>query len=88
MPIAHVIDRHSPELLEIPGVVGLAEGERDGQPVVQILIVRRTPDLLARLPRTLDGYPVVVVESGEIRSQGETGGQARGRSAGGKPASP
>ncbi|HEX6615929.1 MAG TPA: hypothetical protein VF046_06445 [Gemmatimonadales bacterium] len=82
MPIAHVIERHSPELLEIPGVVGVAEGERDRQPVVQILIVRRTPDLLARLPGTLDGYPVVVVESGEIRSQGERGRQADRRTGG------
>ncbi len=69
MPITATIERHSAELLEISGVVGVAEGARAGQVVVQILVERRTPDLLARLPRTLDGYAVVVVESGEIRSQ-------------------
>jgi hypothetical protein len=37
--------------------------------VVQILVERRTPELMAKLPRTLDGYPVVVVQSGELRSQ-------------------
>jgi hypothetical protein len=67
--IATTIQRHSAELLEISGVVGVAEGERDGQPVVQILVERRTPGLLARLPATLDGHPVVVIETGEIRSQ-------------------
>jgi hypothetical protein len=69
MSIASSIQRHSAELLELPGVVGVAEGARDGQPVVQILVERRTPALLARLPRALDGHPVVVVETGEIRAQ-------------------
>jgi hypothetical protein len=69
MTIATTIERRSGELLEIPGVVGVAQGAHDGHAVVQILVERRTPELLARLPRTLDGYPVVVVESGQIRSQ-------------------
>jgi len=69
MSINAVIERHSEELLEIPGVVGVAQGAHERHTVVQILVERRTPELLAKLPRTLDGYPVVVVESGEIRSQ-------------------
>jgi hypothetical protein len=69
MTIAATIERRSAELLEIPGVVGVAQGAQDGHAVVQILVERRTPELLARLPRTLDGHPVVVVESGQIRSQ-------------------
>ncbi len=67
--ISATIQRHSAELLDIPGVVGVAEGAKEGRPVVQILVVRRTPELLARLPGALDGYSVVVVESGELRSQ-------------------
>jgi hypothetical protein len=69
MNIASLIERRSAELLDIPGVVGVAQGEQDGRQVIQIMVERRTPELLARLPRTLDGYPVVVVESGQIRSQ-------------------
>lgn len=69
MTIAATIERHSAELLEIPGVVGVAQGARDGEGVVQILVERRTPELLARLPRELEGHRVVVVESGEIRSR-------------------
>lgn len=69
MTINAVIERHAAELLEVPGVVGVAQGEHEGHSVVQILVARRTPELVAKLPRTLDGYPVVVVESGEIRSQ-------------------
>jgi hypothetical protein len=69
MTVAATIERHSAELLEIPGVVGLAQGERDGRSVVQVLVARRTPQLLAQIPAALEGYPVVVVVSGEIRSQ-------------------
>jgi hypothetical protein len=69
MTLNTVIERRSAELLEIPGVVGVAQGAHEGQSVVQILVERRTPELMAKLPRTLDGFPVVVVESGEIRSQ-------------------
>jgi hypothetical protein len=67
--VSATIARHSAELLAVPGVVGLAAGERGGHPVLQILVTRRTPELVARLPTTLDGYPVVVVESGEIRAR-------------------
>jgi len=69
MSINAVIQSHAEELLEIPGVVGVAQGAKDGHSVVQILVERRTPELIEKLPRTLDGYPVVVVQSGELRSQ-------------------
>ena len=70
MPISATIAHHSAELLAVPGVVGVAQGEQGGKPVLQVMVVRRTPELVARLPRTLDGYPVVVVESGEIKPLG------------------
>jgi hypothetical protein len=69
VPISATIERHSGELLDIPGVVGVAEGLSGGRPIVQILVVRQTPELVSRLPRTLDGHPVVVIETGEIRAQ-------------------
>lgn len=69
MTVAATIERHSAELLAIPGVVGVSEGVREGRPVLQILVVRRTPELVARLPQSLEGHPVVIVETGVIRSQ-------------------
>jgi hypothetical protein len=42
--------------LEIPGVVGVAQGVADGRPVVQILVAGRSPGLVARLPQTLDSH--------------------------------
>jgi hypothetical protein len=69
VPISATIERHSGELLDIQGVVGVAEGISAGQPVVQILVVRRTPELVSRLPRTLEGHPVAIIETGEFRAQ-------------------
>jgi hypothetical protein len=71
-PIEQVLEQHSESLLSVPAVVGVAQGESGGRPVIQVLVVRRTPQLEARLPHTLDGYPVVIVETGEIRALDST----------------
>lgn len=69
MTIETVLAHHTDSLMALPGVVGVAQGESAGKPAIRVLVVRRTPDLDARLPRSLDGFPVVVVESGELRAQ-------------------
>jgi hypothetical protein len=67
-PIAQVIERHAPELMKIPGVVGVYEGEtRAHAPCIRIMVVKRTRDLEARLPRRLEGHPVEIEETGVIR---------------------
>jgi len=55
--------------MAIPGVVGVAIGLRDDgtTPCIQILVAERTRTLEERLPRTLEGHPVVVEETGPIR---------------------
>jgi hypothetical protein len=68
-PIQQVLERHTDSLLSVPAVVGVAQGESAGRPVIQVLVVQRTPELEARLPRTLEGYPVVIAETGEIRAR-------------------
>jgi len=37
-------------------------------PCIKILVVRLDDTLRARLPSTLEGYPVLIEESGEIRA--------------------
>jgi len=66
MSIEQVLDRHSKQLLELPGVTGTGIGEQSGKPTIVIMVKNLTPDVKARLPRTLEGHPVVVEESGEI----------------------
>jgi len=67
-PIAEVLRAHTPELLSVAGVVGTAEGERDGKPVFVILVRKATPRLRAKLPRSLEGYAVEIRETGTLRA--------------------
>jgi hypothetical protein len=66
--IREVLRKHTDEIMEVPGVVGIAEGRYRGKPCVRVFVVQRTPELLDRLPASLDGYPVRVEESGEFRA--------------------
>ncbi len=68
VPIAEVIARHAPELMRIPGVVGVYEGETAAHArCIRIMVAKRTPELERRLPRTLEGHPVEIEETGVIR---------------------
>ena len=51
---------------ELEGVVGVAQGEREGQTVVEVFV--RDRKAAKNLPDELDGYPVVAVVSGEFTS--------------------
>ena len=66
--IVEVLREHSGGLMSIPGVVGTAEGLQDGIPCIKVLVVQKTPELERKIPRALDGYPVEIVETGEIRA--------------------
>lgn len=67
--LARIVASHAEALMAIPGVTGVAVGLLpDGEtPCLQILVTRQTDELEALLPRTVEGHPVVIVESGEIR---------------------
>ena len=59
---------HTDTLMALPGVVGTGQGECDGEPCVRVYVVKATPELLAQIPSSLDDYPVVVVETGQINA--------------------
>ena len=70
-PITDVLARHTSGLMAIPGVVGTYEGAlEDGTPCIGILVVKLTPALRDSLPRKLEGWPVRIEESGEIKPMG------------------
>jgi hypothetical protein len=76
-PASEVIARHAPELMAIPGVVGVYEGAaEDGSPVIGVLVLESHPEAAKKLPKTLEGYPVRVEKTDEIRPMGgdSTGG--------------
>jgi hypothetical protein len=66
-PLAEVLARHTPGLLAVPGVNGTGEGAEAGAPVLVVFVERRTAELAARLPRQIEGYPVVLRETGVVR---------------------
>lgn len=68
-PIEEVLQQHTDEWMAIRGVVGTGIGECDGEPCIRILVTRKTDDLVARLPKQADGYPVEIVETGPIRAR-------------------
>ncbi len=62
-----VQDRHTPELIKIPGVVGTATAlGADGQPVMRIFTERSG---IAELPARLEGLPVEVKVTGLVMAR-------------------
>ena len=64
-----VLNDHDDDLMAIPGVAGVYVGlQEDGKsPCLKVMAVRRTPALVRKIPKTLEGYPVIVEETGVIR---------------------
>jgi hypothetical protein len=67
-PIEQVLKSHTDSLMAIPGVVGTAIGEFEGKPCIKVLVVKKTKELDQKLPAVLEGYRVVVDETGEIKA--------------------
>lgn len=60
--------KHASELLELPGVVSVGIGlDECGRPAIIVGLDTPRPEIQARLPRTLEGHPVVASVSGRLR---------------------
>lgn len=66
MNIEEAFARHHDSLMAIPDVTGIGIGGKDGKPAIVIMVKQLTADLIARLPKTLEGHLVVVEETGDI----------------------
>jgi len=74
-PLSETLAAHTPELMKLPGVVGTAESRLDdGSPCILVLVVRLTPDLRRSIPKAIEGWPVKIEETGEIRAMPDSGG--------------
>src|SRR5947209_13390189 len=67
-----VLAAHDKELLAIPGVVGVYVGVLSDKktPCLKIMLARPTAEAERTIPKQLEGYPVVVEVTGEIRPLG------------------
>lgn len=55
------------QVMGLPGVVGIAIGECEGEPCIKVLVAVATEELLGQLPSTYRGFEVRVEAVGEIR---------------------
>ena len=64
-----VLADHDKQLLAIPNVVGVyvAVLEDGKTPCLKVMLARKSPETERAIPRLLEGYPVVVEVTGEIR---------------------
>ena len=64
-----VLRAHQNELMAVPGVVGIYVGLMDDgkTPCLKVMVVEKTQDMERQIPKSLEGYPVVIEETGVIR---------------------
>jgi hypothetical protein len=73
-PLVEVLAAHTPEWMALPGVAGTAESQlAEGSPCILVIVVRLTPELRKRIPETVEGWPVRIEETGEIRAMPDSG---------------
>ncbi|NOZ61851.1 MAG: hypothetical protein GXO74_09225 [Calditrichaeota bacterium] len=66
--ISRALNKHSAALVQIPGVSGVYIGQNDADEfVICIMIEQKTDALMEKLPEQLDGFPVEIEETGEIK---------------------
>lgn len=66
--IEEVLNAHTDELMAIPDVNGIYIGElEDGRECITVLVTKKTELHKKKIPNKLEGYPVIIEETGEIR---------------------
>ena len=67
--MGQVLKRHTEGLMFIPGVVGTAQGLEGERLCIKVYVVRKSADLERKIPQEIEGFPVVVEETGAIRAR-------------------
>lgn len=68
--IQDVKAKHEKRLMQMPGVVSIGIGkDQTGKTAIIIGLDRPRPDIEAKIPQSLDGYPVIVQTIGPIKAQ-------------------
>jgi hypothetical protein len=65
--IEEVQERHTPEWMELPGVVGTGIGLCDDEPCIRVFLAAPSPEAEEAIPEEVEGYPVEVVVTGAFR---------------------
>lgn len=66
--VSAVLDRHSDELMEIPGVTGVYVGARDDSSLcLRVLLLTGHDASRSRIPKQVEGVPVEIEMTDAIR---------------------
>ena len=66
-PINEVLRGHEDEILAIPGVTMIIIGANlQGEPCIKVGVEVANADVEERIPREMEGWPVVIEETGEV----------------------
>lgn len=66
--IEEVLQQHTGAWMGLPGVQGTALGKLHGQPCIVVYVAQTTEELKAAIPRSVEGYPVHLEQTGEFRA--------------------
>lgn len=66
--IEQVLNERTDEWMAIPGVVGTAIGSFEGKPCIKIYTSAKPQQLQAKIPSTVENYPVIIEETGAFRA--------------------
>lgn len=66
--IEQVLKDRTDEWMAIPGVEGTAIGLSEGKPCIKIFASSNPQQLRAKIPSTVENYPVIIEETGEFRA--------------------
>jgi len=66
--IEQVQEEHTDAWMAIPGVEGTAIGLYEGKPCIKIFSSSKPQQLRDKIPSTVEGYPVIIEETGEFRA--------------------
>lgn len=68
MTIEQAQKKHQAKIMKLNGVVGIGIGEVKDEKVIKVMVVKRTPELEKKIPKKLEGYSVVIEETGKIQA--------------------
>ena len=66
--IEQVQEEHTDDWMAIPGVEGTAIGLYEGKPCIKIFTSKKPHEIRAKIPSTVEGYPVIIEETGAFRA--------------------
>jgi len=66
--IEQVQEEHTDDWMAIPGVEGTAIGLYEGKPCIKIFTSSKLQQIRAKIPSTVEGYPVIIEETGDFRA--------------------